>query len=158
MPGTGPPPSDATRLVGHGGAKARDAAMRTIKVEPSPQPELPDFTVQVEQDGTLVEQKFIWPQITRDWWDMWGNHPTAPEFSASDWSFLMDTARLHAQFWSGDAKAAAELRLRVAKFGATPEDRARLRIQFAIANQKDSGDGGPPKGGSTGRARPRLVS
>ena len=33
---------------------------------------------------------------------------------------------------------AAELRLRVAKFGATPEDRARLRIQFAQADEADS--------------------
>jgi hypothetical protein len=32
---------------------------------------------------------------------------------------------------------AAEVRLRVAKFGATPEDRARLRMVFADADEKD---------------------
>jgi hypothetical protein len=32
---------------------------------------------------------------------------------------------------------ASELRLRMAKFGATPEDRARLRIVFADADEKD---------------------
>lgn len=156
MPGSGPPPSDPTRLVGHGASKRRDEAMRIVQAEPAPQPDLPTFTVQIEEDGKLIEQHFVWPQITRDWWAMWGDHPTAKEFSASDWSFLLDTAKLHAQFWLGDTKVAGELRLRVAKFGATPEDRARLRIQFAIANQKDEPQG-PPKGGSTGRTRPRLV-
>ena len=32
-----------------------------------------------------------------------------------------------------------ELRLRVAKFGATPEDRARLRITFAVADSAEAG-------------------
>jgi hypothetical protein len=31
---------------------------------------------------------------------------------------------------------AAEVRLRVAKFGETPEDRARLRMVFADADEK----------------------
>lgn len=49
--------------------------------------------------------------------------------TGTDWDFLLDTALLHAELWSGNRSVAAELRLRVAKFGATPEDRARLRIQ-----------------------------
>jgi len=40
----------------------------------------------------------------------------------------LDTAVLHAEFWMGDRSLAGELRLRAAKFGATPEDRARLKI------------------------------
>jgi hypothetical protein len=59
-------------------------------------------------------------------------------FTATDWSELMDTTVLHAQFWSGDTKVAPELRLRVAKFGATAEDRARLRITFAHADDADA--------------------
>lgn len=39
--------------------------------------------------------------------------------------------------WAGDTKLAGELRLRVAKFGATPEDRARLKIQFAAADEAE---------------------
>lgn len=42
----------------------------------------------------------------------------------------MDTALLHAELWSGNGAVASELRLRVAKFGATPEDRARLRMSI----------------------------
>lgn len=34
-------------------------------------------------------------------------------------------------------KLAGELRLRTAKFGATAEDRARLRIQYAAADEAD---------------------
>ena len=56
--------------------------------------------------------------------------PQAQTYTDADWSFLLDTAVLHADFWLGDRKVAAELRLRVAKFGVTPEDRARLRISI----------------------------
>jgi hypothetical protein len=78
-----------------------------------------------------------WPAQTVAWWRMWDESPLSAEFTANDWSELMDTALIHARLWSGDIKAAAELRLRVAKFGATPEDRARLRITFAQADQAD---------------------
>ena len=46
---------------------------------------------------------------------------------------LLDTAMIHARFWLGDARLAPELRLRTAKFGATPEDRQRLKIKFVDA-------------------------
>src|SRR5918995_985 len=59
-----------------------------------------------------------WPQPTLDWWEM----------------------------WKAEVSAGPELRLRVAKFGATPEDRARLRMQFA---QADEADGKRPAGTSS---------
>ncbi|MEU7642502.1 hypothetical protein AB0C11_41990 [Streptomyces sp. NPDC039016] len=62
---------------------------------------------------------------------MWCESPQAEYFSPTDWDFLLGTALIHARLWNGEASAAAELRLRVAKFGATPEGRARLRMQFA---------------------------
>ena len=65
---------------------------------------------------------------------MWRESPLSAEYTETDWSFLLDTAYMHALYWKGDHRVAAELRLRVAKFGATPEDRARLRIQFAVAD------------------------
>lgn len=71
-----------------------------------------------------------WPEATRLWWETWRQSAQAQAFTATDWSFLLDTAVLHAQLWNGHMTAAAELRLRVAKFGATPEDRARLRMQI----------------------------
>lgn len=69
-----------------------------------------------------------WPDATRDWWETWRTAAQAKTFTDTDWSFLLDTAILHMEFWDGDRSVAAELRLRAAKFGATPEDRARLKI------------------------------
>jgi hypothetical protein len=69
---------------------------------------------------------------------MWAESELAKDFTATDWSFLLDTALMHHAMWSkGQWTLAAEVRLRVAKFGATPEDRARLRITFADADEKD---------------------
>ena len=50
----------------------------------------------------------------------------------------MDTALLHAELWAGNAACASELRLRVAKFGATPEDRARLRMSIEEPESKSA--------------------
>ena len=134
MAGIGPAPK-------HPSARARrnkQSELRLIVAEPVEQPPLPDFDVQVEQDGELVSQTFKWPQRTRDWWQMWADSPLSAEFTSTDWSELLDTALIHAKFWSGDVKVAGELRLRVAKFGATPEDRARLKIQFAQADEAET--------------------
>ena len=49
---------------------------------------------------------------------------------------MLDTALLHADFWLGDRSVEAGLRLRVAKFGATPEDRLRLRIAVGETAEK----------------------
>jgi len=130
MAGIGPRPKNPDQLVGHGGAKSRDAVLRVIPVQPVSQPPLPE----VEVDG----QPFVWPEITRQWWAMWASSPLSREFTDTDWSELRDTAMLHARFWAGEHKIAGELRLRVAKFGATPEDRARLRIQFATADHVEA--------------------
>ncbi|AJT67435.3 hypothetical protein T261_5819 [Streptomyces lydicus] len=98
--------------------------MRFEQAEP---PDLPDWP----DEGD-------WPQRTREWWQMWRSSPQAEHFSSTDWDFLLDTALIHARLWSGESSAAAELRLRVAKFGATPEDRSRLRMQFAQADEADA--------------------
>jgi hypothetical protein len=46
---------------------------------------------------------------------------------------------MHSAYWSkGQWTLAAEIRLRVAKVGATPEDRSRLRMIFADADEKDA--------------------
>lgn len=129
MAGRGPAPKPAERRA----RQNKAPEMRVIVAQPMPQPDLPTF--EVEEDGELVA--FMWPARTREWWQMWGESPLAAEFTATDWSELMDTALLHARFWRGNASLAGELRLRVAKFGATPEDRARLRITFAQADEAE---------------------
>jgi hypothetical protein len=113
--------------------------LRVICAEPVVQPRLPPLmTVWIDSDGRERSKRIAWPAQTKKWWQMWADSPLSDDFTSTDWSELLDTARLHAEFWRGNTKVAAELRLRVAKFGATPEDRARLRIQFAVANQAEA--------------------
>lgn len=107
----------------------------------------PVAEVFVEADGILhgPELPYVddgWPAATREWWLTWRRSPQAQAFTDTDWSFLVDTALLHAEFWRGKSALAPELRLRVAKFGATVEDRARLRI----------GIGQPPAAGNAAPA------
>lgn len=123
MPGRGFPPRDPKTLVG-GARKQKIAELRTLEAQAAPQPPLPDH----QPTGLR------WPEQTVEWWQMWAESPLSAEFTRNDWSELLDAAILHGRLWSGDVKVAAELRLRVANFGATPADRARLRIQFATAD------------------------
>jgi hypothetical protein len=81
---------------------------------------------------------------------MWSTAPQAEHFTVTDWDFLLDTALIHAEVWSGNTGLAGELRLRVAKFGATPEDRARLRLTFAEADERDAAR---PAAGASARER-----
>lgn len=121
MAGTGPAPKDPSRRVRRHADPVPGTRLQFVRAE---QPELPEDVA--------------WHPRTRVWWAMWGESPQAEHFMASDWDFLLDTALMHSQFWMGDVKLAAELRLRVAKYGATPEDRARLRMHFADADEKDA--------------------
>lgn len=90
-----------------------------------------------------------WHSRTLAWWDTWRKSPQAQSFVATDWDFLIDTALMHHTMWSkGRWEFAAELRLRAAKFGATPEDRARLKIEVSPA----------PSGPSERRATPRATT
>lgn len=121
MAGQGPAPKPASRRAR---ANKDDKPTTLLRFEHAMAPELPDD----------VE----WHARTRDWWKMWANSPQADTFTETDWSFLLDTALMHHAMWSkGQWTLAAEVRLRVAKFGATPEDRARLRMVFADADEKD---------------------
>ena len=134
MGGMGPAPKPEGRKA----RRNKDGIPQTVlRWERAEAPELPDF--RIERDEQLVE--FVWPERTREWWQMWIDSPQAEHFGSTDWDFLLDTALIHARFWSGDLSVAAELRLRVAKHGATMEDRARLRMAFAEADGADGGQG-----------------
>lgn len=113
MAGRGPAPKGTRQRPND---QRRDEAALTV-INPDDEvrgPELPD--------------SFQWPAETRRWWETWRRAAQAQTFTDTDWSFLLDTAVMHAEFWLGNRALAPELRLRVAKFGATPEDRARLRM------------------------------
>ena len=153
MAGRGPAPKPAARRARR---NVDPQGMRVITADPVEQPPLPEFDVQVTTKDGVEFHEFVWPPRTREWWQMWADSPLSAEFTATDWSELLDAAVLHARYWQGDVKLAAELRLRVAKFGATPEDRARLRITFAAADEAEGKRQGPPPGGSARERRGPL--
>lgn len=127
MAGRGPSPKPADRRAR---ANKDDTPTTTIAHVRAEQPDLPDGVP--------------WTERTRTWWAMWGDAPQAAGFIATDWDFLLDTALMHHALWAeGDLKMAAEIRLRVAKFGATPEDRSRLRMQFEPAGEPPARRPGP---------------
>lgn len=131
MAGRGPAPKPEDQRAR--GKRSNPQGLRVITAEPTAQPELPTLLVKTDDEIHPV----AWPSVTLEWWAMWARSPLSAEFTDTDWSELRDTARLHALFWMGDKAVAPELRLRVAKFGATPEDRARLRITFAAADEAE---------------------
>ena len=116
MAGRGPAPKGTRSRVRD---QKRDEAQLTV---------LPESVDEIR--GPELPEGFEWPPATVTWWETWRRSPQAQTFTDTDWSFLMDTAVMHAEFWLGNRALAAELRLRVAKFGATPEDRARLRLSI----------------------------
>lgn len=112
-------------------------------------PELPEVDVDLGPEVLGVG----WPAQTSRWWDSWRRSPQAVTFTDTDWDFLADTALLHAAMWRGDMKAASEVRLRVAAFGATPADRARLRMSI-----KSPGASGADAGRRTERTEDRAAA
>lgn len=115
-------------------------------------------TILVRRDGTVVGPElprgYLWIEKTRQWWDMWRRSEIAPRLEPSDWETLFGIASLYNDYWSGvlapTQKVAywAEIRRGVAAFGATLEDRLKLRIKFADSDEKISNADGTPKGGS----------
>ncbi|KTR77991.1 hypothetical protein NS234_04785 [Microbacterium oxydans] len=134
MPGKGPLPKDAATRVRR---NKTGASLRVIEVQPTKQPELPTRYKSVDSEEGRFTDIVDWPTATVEWWSMWAASPLSTEFTDSDWEELKMAALLHAQFVEGDYKLAGELRLRTAKFGTTPEDRARLKIQFALADEAE---------------------
>lgn len=130
MAGRGPAPS-GTRSRARDQRRA-DADVVTV---------VPDDVVR----GPELPEGFEWPAQTEAWWQSMRSTPQAQTYTDADWSFLIDTAVLHAEFWLGNRALAAELRLRVAKFGVTPEDRARLKLSV-----------GKPASPTAKAAEPRL--
>lgn len=119
MGGRGPAPKDpATRRRTNVDAIPRTTLSQDDELRG---PDLPDNVLPDCED---------WHPRTRAWWLTWRESPQAQAFIATDWDFLIDTALMHHTMWSkGRWEFAGELRLRAAKFGATPEDRMRLRLQ-----------------------------
>lgn len=66
----------------------------------------------------------------KEFWKTWSQSPQTAEWVETDWFELEMTTLLVDAFVQGDLKLAGEIRQRVAKWGATSEDRARLRMKL----------------------------
>lgn len=102
----------------------RDAEMTEVEYDGELHgPELP---VGVLPDGA------DWHPQTKALWDSLREMPLLKNEPSLGWQFLMDTMLMHTVMWSkGRWEFASEVRLRLAKYGATPEDRMRLKIKVA---------------------------
>lgn len=141
MAGRGPAPKDpAKRRRTNADPKPTDIVAADDELRGPPLP-----------DDALPEP---WHPRTLAWWDTWRRSAQAQTFVATDWDFLLDTALMHHTMWlKGRWEFASELRLRAAKFGATPEDRARLRIQVTQPERPAAPSDGERPGGRYGRLR-----
>lgn len=122
MPGTGPAPKEPSQRA----RRNKDVVSQTrLPFETFEPPELPDG--------------IDWHPMTRNMWAAWGRSPMAALMTEVDWVYMLDTALMHHTMWEkGRWEFAAEVRIRSAQFGATPLDRLRLRIVWAVADQKDA--------------------
>lgn len=87
---------------------------------------LPDDVLPWDAENGAYEE---WHPQTVRWWNSIRSFPLLADEPDLGWQFLVDTALMHHTMWrKGKWEFAAELRLRMAKYGATPEDRMRLKI------------------------------
>jgi hypothetical protein len=78
----------------------------------------------------VLPDNAAWHPMTQELWDSLRQLPLLKDELPVGWAFLLDTALMHHTMWSkGRWEFASEVRLRLAKFGATPEDRMRLKIK-----------------------------
>lgn len=141
MAGNGPPPKDERQ-------RERDRPVReNVKSDgklggfPLPDDVLPpikiDGKVQRDVDGEIMREE--WHTATQRWWQNWRESPQATRMlTGPDWDYLLDTALLHHVMWNSpnNSERAAEIRLRVATFGATYADRLRLKLEIEMPTEE----------------------
>lgn len=128
----GPPPAQKR-------TRARDNVQRdTVKSDGKRGGfDLPNDVLPVDPKTGIREE---WHPQTARWWDHWRLSPQGTRMLTDpDWDYMLDTALMHHQMWMSGGKnseRAAEIRIRVASFGATPADRLRLRIEIEVPNDE----------------------
>lgn len=70
------------------------------------------------------------PAATVRWWAAVSSMPHCVLWGPSDWTFAMDTARLHAAMVRGEFRYAAEVRAREKLMGTTVKARELLKIRY----------------------------
>ena len=131
MAGRGPAPKQ-TR------ARARDNAVRDVIKSDGRIGgfDLPDDVLPIDKETGEREQ---WHPQTVRWWNNWRESPQGTRMlTAVDWDYMLDTALMHHIAWESGGRNSerfAEIRIRVANFGATPADRLRLRQEIEVPEE-----------------------
>jgi hypothetical protein len=138
MAGNGPPPATSHTRT------RNDVQRETIKSDGKLGGfDLPDDVLPVDSKTGEREE---WHARTVAWWHNWRASPQGVKMMTDpDWDYLLDTALLHHQMWISGGKnseRAAEIRIRVAEFGATPAARLRLRMDIQVPEEFPVGDRG----------------
>lgn len=107
------------------------------------------------QRGPDLPENYEWCERTQEWWAMWRNSPQSMVMLDSDWEVMLETAYLHHMLWRREytlagiekfvggttaVNLASEIRRRVSSFGATFEDRAKLRMSITTPNDGNLDD------------------
>ena len=124
-------------MAGRGPAPAPTKRRRNKDPEPE-QVVVVDGTVHGPDlpSGVLPDDQ-EWHAQTVALWEALRRSPLLADEPELGWQFLVDTALMHHTMWAkGRWEFASEVRLRLAKYGATPEDRQRLRVKVTTADEQ----------------------
>lgn len=119
-------------MAGHGNTLPKDPSERRRRNAP---PEVTVLQADGRVRGPVLPSDVLpggeaWHPQTRKLWDALRRDPILATETPVGWQFLLDTMLMHHTMWAkGRWEFASEVRLRLAKYGATPEDRQRLKVR-----------------------------
>lgn len=109
-------------------------------------------------EGVLPDEQEAWHPQTVALWESLRRSPLLADEPDLGWQFLIDTALMHHTMWAkGRWEFASEVRLRLAKYGATPEDRMRLKVKVAAPGDGKPAEPTTPEGATSRRRDMRIV-
>ena len=156
MAGHGPPPSPTRRRRNKDPEPEQVLEVTGELHGPElPAGVLPDIVTKLP-DGKTRRRKQTWHPQTVALWDALRRSPLMAEEIELGWLFLVDTMLMHHTMWAaGRWEFASEVRLRLAKYGATPEDRLRLRLKVTTPKKDGEQDEKPAEQGAAATASRR---
>ena len=105
--------------------------------------------------GPRLPRGTSWPKATEVWWETWRRSPQAQLMVDTDWSAMLEAARIHAMLWgeySEDLKPSEysslskELHRITGNYGLTLADRLKLRMRI-VGDTPEENEGREPREG-----------